>query len=259
MLKRILSAVTILIMVLSSASAKMSVEEKEFHMINTFLALQIYMSQIKGADHLMTFENLKVFQLPSYNADKIEKDFKANKITAQKKYSTPFSVDGVITSLKQTTEGYEIGLRSTKSNATQVIGVLGKQYNGFNQPLKTGKYFSLTCREATFDGTVYAKRCAPEIGSLIIEENQAAPITKAFLSGKDISSYIASNRGEAVTTRLFMLKYIAQYAPDNSPCFSWETSEKCNFSDFLPFKGNIRETKDFQHAYEKGKDFYRLP
>ena len=232
MLKRILSAVTILIMVLSSASAKMSVEEKEFHMINTFLALQIYMSQIKGADHLMTFENLKVFQLPSYNADKIEKDFKANKITAQKKYSTPFSVDGVITSLKQTTEGYEIGLRSTKSNSTEVIGVLGKEYNGFNQPLKIDKYFSLTCREAIFDGTVYAKRCAPEVGSLIIEENQAAPITKAFLSG---------------------------YAPDNSPCFSWETSEKCNFSDFLPFKGNIRETKDFQKAYEKGKNFYRLP
>ncbi|WP_303853444.1 hypothetical protein [Bartonella apis] len=90
MLKRVLAAVTILIIILSSASAKMNVKEKEFRIINTFLALQIYMSQIKDADHLMTFENLKVFQSPSYDADKIEKDFKANRITAQKNIARRF-------------------------------------------------------------------------------------------------------------------------------------------------------------------------
>lgn len=64
MLKRIFAAGTVLLLVLSSASAKMTVEEKEFRLINTFLALQIYLSQIRTADHLMTFENLKNFKLP---------------------------------------------------------------------------------------------------------------------------------------------------------------------------------------------------
>lgn len=259
MLKRIFAVGTVLLMVLSSASAKMAVEEKEFRLINTFLALQIYFSQIKNADHLMTFENLKNFKLPAYDADAIAKDFRLNKTAATKKYSAPFTVNGTISAVKQTKYGFEIGFQARKSDKTAIVGVLGKEYNGFSQPLKAGTYFPLTCRAAFFDDVVYAKGCAPEVGSLIVEENQAAQITKAFLKGKDISQFIVSNWGEAVTTRLFLLKYIAQYAPDNSPCFSWETSEKCNFADFLPFNGNIRDTKDFKKAYEKGKNFYRLP
>lgn len=259
MLKRIFAVGTVLLLVLSSASAKMTVEEKEFRLINTFLALQIYLSQIRTADHLMTFENLKNFKLPAYDADAIVKDFRSNKSAATKKYSSPFNVNGIVSTVKHIHDNPEIGLQTTKSNKTAFVGVLGKEYNGFNQPLKAGTYFPLTCRSAIFDNIVYANGCAPEVGSLIVEENQAAQITKYFLKGKDISQFIVSNRGEAVTTRLFILKYIAQYAPDNSPCFAWETSEKCNFADFLPFKGNIRDTKEFKQAYEKGKNFYHLP
>lgn len=259
MLKRIFAVGSVLLMVLSSASAKMTVEEKEFRLINTFLALQIYLSQIKNADHLMTFKNLKNFKLPVYDADAIANDFHSNKSAATKKYSLPFTVNGTVSTVKQTDNGFEVGLHAMKSDKTAIVGVLGKEYNGFNQPLKAGTYFPLTCRAATFDNIVYAKGCAPKVGSLIVEENQAAQITKSFLKGKDISQFIVSNRGEAATTRLFLLKYIAQYAPDNSPCFAWETSEKCDFADFLPFKGNIRNTKEFKQAYKKGKNFYRLP
>ncbi|MHC5308187.1 OB-fold protein [Bartonella sp. LJL80] len=258
MLKRLMAMVVISGFALSSASAEMSLEEKEFKLINTFVAVQISFS--KNKDSNFVFHNLDEVKLPKYTAQAIADEFDENNLAAEKKYKNEALIlSGKVLRVSQKTSFIQIVYDTANFRHGNMYAQMNNDFAEVGASLSKGTELSLACRGVYFDGLPEANNCTPVEGGLLVDEQQAMKITKAFLNGENIDKYVTDKKGETQAAALFVKKYAAQFAPDNSPCFSVDTISKCNYADFLPNNGKVSATPEYRKVYIEAKERYHLP
>ncbi|MHC5308182.1 OB-fold protein [Bartonella sp. LJL80] len=259
MLKRLMAMVVISGFALSSASAQMSLEEKEFKAINTFLAIQIYLSKKDKSE--FNFKNLDEVKLPKYTAQAIADDFDENNLAAEKEYSNlSLTIVGKISAVAATPEHVEVTFDTSNFKHGDMDAYLDLEYADIAALFKRNDVVNLSCRGVIGDFIPIAKSCAPIEGSLLVEEKQAEKITKAFLNRENIDKYIViKNDNGTAAGKIYLYKYAAQFVPNGSACLSWETFSNCQYTKILPNGGKVSETSEYQKSYAEAKQLYHLP
>ncbi|MHC5308185.1 OB-fold protein [Bartonella sp. LJL80] len=258
MLKRLLAMVVIFGFALCSASAQMSLEEKEKKMLSTYIASQVFI-YLKNGDSDYQFPAITKTK-NSIKADDVSKDFYENELAAYKKYKKiDMIVEGKIARVRQELNGnIKILFDNRDVSPTLLYAVLKSDMIDEITKYKSGDQIALNCSGGII------KDLEPNLMGCIIlplEKNVAEKtgdlIAQHFLNGDDISNEMTTIKGRNAHLFLFTLKYITQYAPDNSPCLEFSTFESCDPNQFFP--DNLFNQTEFKNAYESSMQKYHLP
>ena len=259
MFKSLITSVIVSLVTFSAASAKMSLEEKEFKAINTFVAMQIYLAKTDQA--LFKFNGLEDFTLPKYTAQKISDDFSENNIAAEKQYDgKPLEITGKVISVSAIANNVDIYLLTANDQHGDMDISLMYEFKNIAGAYKKGNVVGFVCQGVKDDIIPTGVNCVPQELSLFVEDKQAEKITNSFLKGEVIDQYMKAKDGyKPAPGQLFFFKFAARYLPDNSPCLSWVLYDACDYRLILPNNGKLSGVKEYRDAYFQSQDFYHLP
>ena len=259
MFKSLITSVIVSLVTFSAASAKMSLEEKEFKAINAFVAMQIYLAKTDQA--LFKFDNLDDIKLVEYQAQQIADEFYENEIASEKKYKgVPLIINGKVDHVTKMSNYISISYNTRNDDHGNMSAMLDKRFENVAANFTKGSSISLACGGVIEDIIPSAYKCYPKEWVLFAEDRQAEKITNSFLKGEVIDQYMKAKDGhKPAPAQLFFYKFAARYLPDNSPCLSWEKYEACDYQPILPNNGKLSGVKEYRDAYFQSQDFYHLP
>ena len=259
MFKCLITSVIVSLVTFSAASAKMSLEEKEFKAINTFVAMQIYLAKTDQA--LFKFDNLDDIKLVEYQAQQIADEFHENEIAAEKKYKgVQLIINGKVDHVTKISNYISVSYNTRNDDHGNMSAMLDKRFENVAANFTKGSNISLACGGVIEDIIPSAYKCYPKEWVLFAEERQAEKVTNSFLKGEVIDQYMKAKAGyKPAPGQLFFYKFAARYLPDNSPCLSWEKYESCDYRLILPNNGKLSGVQEYRDAYFQSQDFYHLP
>ncbi len=255
MLKRLLILATALTVTMTSASAQMSVEDKERNYLTAFLSATA-VSYLMGSPN--TYQFLTVSR-PT-NAEIIAAEFADNEIAAYKKYKDQnLYVAGVVGKIRQSGSN-TIELAFITPHVEDVVLLANFDMMSSDQIAEyhVGQPISLTCGGGIVrEQNPTLKRCtvAPQVTK--IAQKTGEYIAQTFLSGGAIDDMVKSNDDIPLSVYLFASKYAAAKMPDDSPCLNFDTFVKCDSSKYI--NKSMFSTKEFDNAYAAAKEKYHLP
>lgn len=255
MLKRLLILATALTVTMTSASAQMSVEDKERKYLTTFLSASA-VSYLMGSQN--TYQFLTVSR--PINAETVAAEFGDNEIAAYKKYKDQnLYVAGVVGKIRQSGSN-TIELAFITPHVEDVVLLANFDMMSSDQIAEyhVGQPISLTCGGGIVrEENPTLKRCTVAPPVTKIAQKTGEYIAQTFLSGSAIDDMVKSNDDMPLPIYLFILKYVASKMPDDSPCFNFDTFAKCDSSKYI--NKSMLMSKGFAEAYQSGKEKYHLP
>lgn len=253
MLKRSMAMVVISGFALSSASAQMSLEEKEEKFIGAFITVNAFVylqngqtdyifPQLKRADYIVS-------------AKEISDEFEQNEFAAEKKYKNKtIEISGNVMTVRRGSGDDIVIDFKQMAKARLLPNMIDKVAD-----LKKDQYVDLLCEGAYTSMVATADKCelVPTRSERAMEMGRK--IAKTFLNGDLTNELVRTKEGVNVSAPVYLysFKYMAAKVPDNSPCLDSTSYNKCNVNQYFP--ADFIKEPDFQKSYLNSMEKYHLP
>lgn len=259
MLKRLVVFMLLLPMTGSFALAQMSLAEKEKKLLSTFVTVFATQYGVGNENAIYVFPQMAKPDMVVL-AKAVADEFEESPIATEKRYNNKvLHVTGEFNNVRKNgLSGVFVVLETSSSMHRRAYAKMRPEMADILADYPSGEEIAMVCYEgAVYDILPTFKDCVVTSELKTYAARVGNSITESFLAGKNIDDVMQAAQGNVpASSLLFTIKYAAQYINENSPCYTYDNFNKCQFSKEIP--ENMIETPEFISLYNKDKEFYHL-